>query len=140
MKIIKVIYSISFLLYIFCCSNQKNERVIVKGYIIDSLTKMPIKKAHVTVVCWYYAGWDERNYQYIDTISNEEGYFYLTFEDGYKIIVASVASNYNPAFREINGVSDPINVELNLVKKSSDNIGDSVNINLRKFIISNTED
>jgi hypothetical protein len=122
-----------------CSAPLKNGKEInVKGYVIDNITKSPISDAKVTVLCWYHAGSDKNDYISIDTITDKKGFFNVKFEEGYKVIAASVGAKYYPNLTdsgELNSNDVSINVEL---KKRNDTAG--VKINLRYYIVQNSSD
>src|SRR4051812_29846441 len=77
---------LSFSLFGLGCNEaQKNETdVSIKGCVIDSLSNLPMPNTKVTLLCWYYAGWNKTDYLSIDTITDENGCFAATLEKGYK--------------------------------------------------------
>lgn len=115
------------------CENKKP--VVIKGCIMDSISKKPIQNAKVTILCWYDAGWDKTDYQSIDVITKSDGNFIASFDEGYKAIVASIASNYNIGMREESIVGEKTLINLFLVKSTT--ARDVSKINLRKYIVSN---
>ena len=136
---------ILFIVSLFClgCNEQNmNEKEInIQGCVSDSLTNNPIPNAKVTLLCWYHAGWDKTDYLYIDTITDKNGCFSANFEKGYKAIVASVASNYYPALKSSEKVSDkPVEMSLKLRRKTDNKAGLNLpsDINLRYYIVENS--
>ena len=134
-------YLLYFMLFILfsCTENAMNQKNIsVKGLVADSITRMPIANARVTILCWYHAGWDKTDYISIDTLTDKSGYFSAKFEKGYKVVVASIATKYHPnlaASEEFDGNNIEINVVLG---KKTDTTGISSSINLRNYIIQNS--
>jgi hypothetical protein len=129
-----------FLLVVSCNEHAMNKKEItVKGCVTDSISKAPIPGAKVTILCWYHSGWDKADYVNIDTIADINGCFSARFEEGYKIIVASVATKYYPnlkASEELNNSRVGINLELT---KRADTIQVAdPKINLRYYIVQNS--
>jgi hypothetical protein len=81
------------------------------------------------------------DYLCIDTITDKNGCFSANFEKGYKAIVASVTSNYYPALKSFQNVSDkPVEINLKLKRKTGNEaeLNLSPDINLRYYIVENT--
>lgn len=128
----------TFLLLVSCNENAiNNKKFNIKGCVIDSLTKSPLPSVKVTLLCWYRAGWDKNDYVYIDTIADINGCYSATFEDGYKVVVASVADKYYPNLAEYY-VPENNNLELSLaLSRSPDTNSAQPKINLRNYIVQN---
>jgi hypothetical protein len=129
----------TFLLLVGCNEDAMNSKEIyVKGCVIDNITKSPIPYAKVTLLCWYHAGWDKTDYVSIDTITDVNGCYSAKFEEGYKVVVASVAANYYPnlrAYEELN----KNNIEVNLALSRSSGVDTTQpKINLRYYIVQNS--
>jgi len=135
--------TVCIILFIFvvisCNEHAMNKKEInVKGCVNDNTTKMPIPDAKVTVLCWYYSGWDKTDYVSIDTVADKNGCFSAKFEEGYKVVVASIAAKYYPnlkASEELN--SNNIGINLELSKRTDIKDTDS-KINLRYYIVQNS--
>lgn len=129
----------TFLLLCGCNEHAMNSKEIyVKGCVIDNITKTPIPHARVTLLCWYHAGWDKTDYVSIDTITNVNGCYSAKFEEGYKVVVASVAAKYYPKLRTYDELNNN-NIEVNLALSRSSGIDTTQpKINLRYYIIQNS--
>lgn len=123
-----------------CSEHAMNKKEInVKGCVIDSATKMPVPDAQVTLLCWYHAGLDKTDYVSIDTTADKNGCFSAKFEEGYKVVVASVATKYYPNLRasgELN--SNNVAVKLKLTKRTDIADAGESKINLRNYIVQNS--
>ena len=134
-------------LYIICCNllilvvgcneHAMNKMGInVKGCVIDSATSIPVVDAKITVLCWFHAGWDKTDYVSIDTVTDGNGCFNTTFNKGYKVVVAGIATKYNPTLSAVDELGDNSNVEINLaLRKRTDTTDISSSIKLRYYII-----
>jgi hypothetical protein len=122
-----------------CNEHSMNKKEInVKGCIIDSTTRMPIVDAKITLLCWYHAEWDKTDYVSIDTVADRNGCFNAKFEEGYKVVIAGIATKYNPNLRASNELVDN-NIEINLeLRKRTDTTDVSNSINLRNYIVQNS--
>ena len=143
---IEHILSILLMLSLFelgCDEQAMNERGIsIIGCVTDSLTNKPIPNAKVTLLCWYYAGWDKTDYVSIDTITDKNGCFSATLEKGYKAYVACVAPNYYPTLKSSDKVhSKPVEISLKLKRKANAETGLNLlpDINLRYYIVENSD-
>ncbi|PVY36080.1 carboxypeptidase-like regulatory domain-containing protein [Pontibacter virosus] len=125
------------LLVLISCNVKNTSNIKVKGIIIDNANGQPIENANVTVLCWYDAGWDKTDYVSHDTVTDSNGSYELTFEEGYKVIVASVAPEYQRTLHEINNLkNDEVMVNLELKKDSTQtNLSET---KLEDYILSNT--
>lgn len=134
-------FYITFCIFIVLGCNEyatNKKEISVRGCVIDSTTKMPIADAKITLLCWYHAGWDKTDYVSIDTVADRNGCFNAKFEEGYKIIVAGVATKYNPNLSSSDELVNN-NIEINLgLKKRTDTIDVSHSINLRYYIVQNS--
>lgn len=118
--------------------NKKNTRDIkVSGSIIDSLSGQPIQNANVTVLCWYDAGWDKTDYVSHNIITDSNGSYEVTFEEGYKVIVASVAPEYRRTLHETSDLKN-IEVKVNLELRKESTAPNLSEVNLKDYILSNT--
>lgn len=126
-------FSILLICFVFFCCNEEKS-ITVTGCITDSITKKPISNAKVTILCWYEAGWDKTDYQNVDTLSNSNGLFKVTFDEGYKVSIASVANGYNISMREFKrGHNKNIKLDISLKRDSLNcNVSD---LNLRQYIV-----
>ncbi len=111
--------------------------------ITDSITKAALPNAKVTILAWYDAGFDKTDYVCIDTVTDNTGQFAATFDKGYKITVASVATNYYPSIKSSETDKNK-SLAINLMlkrKPSSENDFDSTykKINLTNYIIQNSD-
>jgi hypothetical protein len=132
-------FCILLITVVSCNEHAMNKKGInVKGCIIDSTTRMPIADAKITLLCWYHAGWDKTNFVSIDTVADRNGCFNAKFEDGYKVVIAGVATKYNPNLRASNELDDN-NIEINLeLRKRTDTMDVSNSINLTNYIVQNS--
>lgn len=118
---------------------MNKKAISLKGCVTDSVNKVPIPGAKVTLLCWYHAGWDKTDYVSIDTIADKNGCFSANFEEGYKVVVASVASKHYPnlkATEELNSNNVRLNLELTQRRDTTD-VSDP-KINLRYYIVQNS--
>lgn len=125
---------------IISCNQQpvNNKDIKIYGCIIDNLSKKPISNANVTILCWYHSGWDKTDYTTIDTIADINGCFNVNFDEGYKVIIASVASKYQPNLIESDKFDNSVSsIKLEL-KKNTDLVISSKTFNLRNYIIENS--
>jgi hypothetical protein len=131
-----------FFLAISCNEYASNKKEIkVSGCVTDSITKAPVRGAKVTLLCWYNVGWDKTDYKSIDTIADNHGCFSATFNNGYKVVVASVASRYYPnlkATEEINNIN--VRLDLNLVRKTDITDTALPKVVLRYYIVQNSSE
>ena len=117
---------------------MNTKAINVKGCITDSLTGKTLPNARVHVLCWYHAGWDKTDYVSIDTVANENGCFNATFEEGYKVVVASITNNYLPILGESEKVTaKPVEINLKL-KQGQSRIVPVDKFNLRDYIVQNS--
>ena len=130
---------LSALILISCNESSMNSKgITVKGCILDSLTGKPLAKARINVLCWYHAGWDKTDFVNIDIIANENGCFSATFDEGYKVVVASITNNYLPRLEEFNiATVKMVEVKLKL-KKGEIQIVPVDKFNLREYIVQNS--
>ena len=139
MRTFYITFCILLIIIVGCNENTMNEKEInIKGCVIDSITKMPVADAKITLLCWYHAGWDKTDYISIDTVADRNGCFNAKFEEGYKIVVAGIATKYDPNLRATDELVDN-NIEINLaLRKRTDTIDVSNSINLRNYIVQNS--
>lgn len=130
---------LTFLLLGACNEHGTNSKEIyVRGCVLDNITRYPIPHAKVTVLCWYHAAWDKTDHLSVDTITDVNGCFSAKFEEGYKVVVASVAAKYYPALRTYEEL-DNNNVEVNLALSRSLGADTTMpKINLRYYIVQNS--
>lgn len=129
----KKIFILLMLLLFLSCQKEK-KAITISGYIRDSITQQPIKDAKVTILCWYDAGWDKTDYQSIDIVTSTNGFYQTTFDEGYKVAVASIAKGYTVSMKEqIRMENENFVIEINLKEKKS-NL-DVSDVNLRKYIV-----
>lgn len=136
----KVCIIVSIFLFLIGCSEHamNNNDIIVKGCVIDSITKFPIPNAKITVLCWYHTRWDKTDYVSIDTIADINGCYSAKFEEGYKVVVASKAAKYYPNFRVYEEL-DKNNIQLDLqLSRSLKTDTTQSKTNLRYYIIQNS--
>jgi hypothetical protein len=120
------------------CNSKNTEKITVFGKVTDSVSGKPIRNAKVTVLCWYDAGWDKTDYESQDLNTNSNGDYEITFEEGYKVIVTSVATKYSVALQERNNFKSP-SIQANLILDKSNPNVNAVEINLKDYIISNSD-
>lgn len=114
------------------------KQIKINGCIIDNLSKKPISNANVTLLCWYHPGWDKTDYTSIDTIADINGCFNVKIEEAYKVIIASVASKYYPNLIELDKIDKSSTGIILELKKHPDSVNSSKTINLRNYIIENS--
>lgn len=121
---------------ILLISCHEKKVIAIFGYIDDSVTKQPIKGAKVTVLCWYDAGWDKTDYQSIDVVTDSSGFFKASFDEGYKVTIASIAQGYDINMKEkVRETNENLKINILLRKNNlNQNISD---INLTDYIIYN---
>jgi len=118
--------------------NEKNTRDIkVSGSIIDSLSGQPIESANVTLLCWYDAGWEKTDYEIQDIVTDSNGLYEARFEEGYKVIVASVAPEHKKAMHIVNNLNYS-KIVVNLKLRHDSTSKRSSGINLEDYILSDT--
>ena len=99
--------------------SDTNKEIMIKGVILDSITGEPIPNARVTVLGWRRVQSDEETYDKIDTVTNSQGYFEVTFEEGFKVDIGSVAKDYHPAVTEIKDLNKSSHIELKLSRNTA---------------------
>ncbi|GAA4309945.1 hypothetical protein [Nibribacter koreensis] len=129
-----VLFSLTSFILIGCIEkNQKD--ITVSGSITDNLSGQPIENAKVTVLCWYDAGWEKLDYESQDLMTDPNGLYEVTFKEGYKVIVASVAPEHKKVMYQLNTLSDSrIKVDLELPRDSISK--NTAVINLKDYILS----
>jgi hypothetical protein len=133
---ITLLFCIVSLVLIGC--NEKNTRDIkVSGSITDNLSGQPIENASVTVLCWYDAGWDKTDYVIHKIVTDSTGSYVVTFEEGYKVIVASVAPEHKEAMHIVNNLKTS-KIEVNLMLKQDSTSKRLSELDLEDYILSDT--
>ncbi|HTF31631.1 MAG TPA: carboxypeptidase-like regulatory domain-containing protein, partial [Flavitalea sp.] len=119
------------------CGTHKNTTdIIAEGVVLDSITGKPVPNAKVTVLCWRVVGSDEETYDKIDTVADQNGRFTVNFEEGFKLDIGSIASNYHPYVQEIKDlkqISDiKVTLQPNTAKGRMQNLG-QLAVFMRKY-------
>lgn len=119
---------------------MNKKHIQVNGCIVDSIHNSPIPKTKVTILCWYHAGWDKTDYVSIDTITDKNGCFDVAFEEGYKVVVASVSQEHIAGLVECKEITEEkVSVILKLKARTSHSeLFDYHKFDLRDFIVQNT--
>ncbi|MFA7445513.1 MAG: hypothetical protein WCY89_06160 [Flavobacteriaceae bacterium] len=101
------------------CNNPNTRNISIKGKIIDKDNFSPIINAKITALCWYDVGWDKRDYESIDIISQNDGSFEVNFTEGYRVVIASIATQYYYSIKKIDNInSSDIEVEIYMERDS----------------------
>lgn len=89
------------------------------GVVIDSLSGKAIPYAKVTALGWRKTGMDEQTYDKIDTVTDAQGRFTISFPETFKVDIGTIAQDYYPTARSISRIADSNKVEMYLKKNDS---------------------
>ncbi|MFM2224833.1 MAG: hypothetical protein RJA07_1035 [Bacteroidota bacterium] len=112
-KFFLIILLLGFIVFESC---QDRKNIVVIGQIVDEATGLPIPKAEVVVLCWYMSNIDDATFKKKTLITDGNGNYKTTFNEGYEIDIASKSVGYI-ANRSYNKLKDnKISVTLKLAK------------------------
>lgn len=117
------------------CIEKNTKDIKVSGVITDKFSGQPITNANVTVLCWYDAGWEKTEYVSHDIITDSNGLYEVTFEEGYKVIVASTTPEHRKAMHQVSDLNDSY-IKVNLELRQDSTSKKVSRTNLKDYILS----